>query len=298
VAGGISEASNTAIALNGSTGYISSPDHADFDTGDVFTLEAWIRKAADGSFMCIVNRGTTTWYMRMSNTNKLELVKDNVSIIVESTATITGTGWHHVVATKDGATVKLYIDKVDVTGTVTNATMTDTNDAFHVGRRVFSATEFFNGGIDEVAVYPTALSATRVAAHYDAGIAGSGISIFIVQIQAFCTDIAVADFLPFARVSARGAPGSTVTPDIDNHFDRRFAPISGAVVDLAAYTVSPGAVSGIPLGMLKRGILAIGSGAALQWEGRVEVLAGQGLSLYDTAGGNRNASALAFVWDE
>jgi hypothetical protein len=41
------------------------------------------------------------------------------------------------------------------------------------------------------------------------------------------------------RTSTRGTVGSTVTPDIDNDFDRLLAPISGAVLDLAAYSVQP-----------------------------------------------------------
>ena len=41
------------------------------------------------------------------------------------------------------------------------------------------------------------------------------------------------------RISARGTPGSTVTPDIDNDLDGLLAPISGAVLDLAPYSVQP-----------------------------------------------------------
>lgn len=42
------------------------------------------------------------------------------------------------------------------------------------------------------------------------------------------------------RVSARGTPGSTVTPDADNSWEGGDdVPASGALLDLAAYTVQP-----------------------------------------------------------
>jgi len=41
------------------------------------------------------------------------------------------------------------------------------------------------------------------------------------------------------RSSARGTPGSTVTPDADNAWNNQVVPPSGALLDLAAYTVQP-----------------------------------------------------------
>lgn len=41
------------------------------------------------------------------------------------------------------------------------------------------------------------------------------------------------------RTTARGTPGSTVTPDISNDSKRGAAPVSGALLDLAAFSVQP-----------------------------------------------------------
>ncbi len=64
--------------------------------------------------------------------------------------------------------MKLYLDGVDVTGTVTNATVANTADSIDIGSRRSASSECGNASIDEVAVYPTALSSVRVAAHYAA----------------------------------------------------------------------------------------------------------------------------------
>ncbi|KKN83862.1 hypothetical protein LCGC14_0295150 [marine sediment metagenome] len=195
VTGTITGDSDDAITLNGTTGYISATDKASLDLGDgPFTLEAWIKKAADGSFMTIIAKGSGAYQLRMSDANTLQLLRENTSILVSSTSTTTGTGWHHVVATKTGATVLLYIDGVDVTGAVTNDTMVDTNDDFHIGRRVAASDEFFNGSLDEVAVYPTVLTATQVLEHYNAGV---GDPLGIVSRVNFDT----GDFLDYSRTN-------------------------------------------------------------------------------------------------
>ena len=41
------------------------------------------------------------------------------------------------------------------------------------------------------------------------------------------------------RITARGTAGATVTPGISNHSTRGVAPVSGVLLDLAAYSVQP-----------------------------------------------------------
>ena len=150
-----------AVTFGG--GYLSAPDAASLDLGDTFTLEAWVKP---NGFGAIVSKGTSGYYLRLLSNNTLNLLKSNIAEIATSTVAVPS-GWHHVVATKSGATVKLYLDGVDVTGTVTNATVANTADSIYIGCQMPSS-ECGNASIDEVAVYPTALSSVRVAAHYAA----------------------------------------------------------------------------------------------------------------------------------
>jgi hypothetical protein len=50
---------------------------------------------------------------------------------------------------------------------------------------------------------------------------------------------AVTDSVRLQRSTVRGTPASTVTPDIDNHFERSIAPPSGALLDLADFSTEP-----------------------------------------------------------
>jgi len=96
--------------------------------------------------------------------------RNGVSTLVTSTARIPLNAATHIVATKSGSTVKQYQNGVDVTGTVTNATMTNTALDLGVGAGDVStaANGFLPGRIAYAAAYPTALSAARVTAHYAA----------------------------------------------------------------------------------------------------------------------------------
>src|SRR5439155_10788221 len=58
---------------------------------------------------------------------------------------------------------KLYLDGIDVTGAVTNQTMGDNTLPLAIGQS--SSTAFFNGTIDEVALYNVALTPAQVANH-------------------------------------------------------------------------------------------------------------------------------------
>lgn len=81
--------------------------------------------------------------------------------------------WHHYVGTYDpdgpsGEQIKLYVDGVLVdTGTATGALLTGGNPLW-IGRDHYSGDRWFDGMIDEVVIYSTALSAERISAHFHA----------------------------------------------------------------------------------------------------------------------------------
>lgn len=163
-------------AVPSPAGYIgASSAAAAHNLGDVLSMECWIKRvqASDPGNLGILNKGANGYYLRLTTANKIELVKSNVAIICASTITITDLLPHHVVATKNGATsANIYVDGVDVTGTVTNQTLNDTSFFFQVGSA--QGVEPANLFVDEVAIYATVLSAARVTAHYNAGLSPAG----------------------------------------------------------------------------------------------------------------------------
>ena len=167
--GALTYDSNYGVFLDGIDDYITLADHALLDVGDIFSLEIWVKRQTVGVVQMLMSKNTGMFEWYFTATNKLALGKAGTAQIVESTTTVTDTAWHHAVVTKTGSAVKLYLDKVDVTGTVTNQTMANNNNALEIGRNP-AGTQRLHGNLDEGAVYPTVLSATRVARHYNAGV--------------------------------------------------------------------------------------------------------------------------------
>jgi hypothetical protein len=171
VTGALVGDANTAVTLNGTNQFIERANSATLNVGDVFTFEAWLKRAenARAADVFLYKEGTPqTAKFAVTGTNRLQLRVPGVKTIVESTTEVKADGaWHHVVATKNGSAVHLYVDGVDVTGTVTNETCGNNTATLTIGAEN-AAEEFFKGSLDEVAIYPTALSETRVKAHYSA----------------------------------------------------------------------------------------------------------------------------------
>jgi hypothetical protein len=172
VTGAIAGDADKAISLAGNAAdYFEVANSASVDTGDVFSIVAWIKKAANGSLMTIAARPAQGFELDIDTANKLHLAKSWSGTVALSTTTITDTNWHQVAATKNGATVHLYIDSVDVTDPVNPSTVIVANHGvIQIGRHPVAADYPWNGSLDEIAVFPTALTAASITALYNAGI--------------------------------------------------------------------------------------------------------------------------------
>ena len=167
-----------AVDLNGTSGYISVPDSASVKLADgPFSLEAWINRPTLGATFPgdqeqVFDKTDGGYQVNIQN-NVIHFAQAAGPDIAVASVTM-GTGWHHIVVTKNGAAVKIYQDGVDVTGTVTNRTLTDGSGPLVLGVRRGTSTAFYDGFLDEVAIYRSVLSASQVTAHRTAGLSGGG----------------------------------------------------------------------------------------------------------------------------
>lgn len=120
--------------------------------------------------------------------------------------------------------------------------------------------------------------------------------IYVREIWVF-SSAATAYNIGVQRISTRGTPGSTVTPDADNAFDRLAVPPSGALLDLAAFTVQPTQQGPYML----RAYLgaAVGAGAMfIMQDEAIKVPFGTGLAVNTTTALAAQASDVTYIWDE
>lgn len=123
-----------------------------------------------GSSQVIAAKQDGSWVLMFDEADRLTLRRSDVGDVVSATVPTTDTtSWHYVVATKNGSAVHLYLDGVDVTGSVTNQTMVNNTLPLVIGQS--SSAAFLKGSVDEVALYNTVLSSSQIVEHYDAGAA-------------------------------------------------------------------------------------------------------------------------------
>ena len=181
VAGAVVGDANTAGRFDGTDDKVSMADPAngslDFGTGD-FTVEAWVKTTVNGEQAILSKRSTTAgnpfWQFTVTNDPGHD-GQIRVNIVAGATLEVYGPAtrvddgaWHHVVVVFDrdaGATI--YVDGLSVFRP--GATTADVGNAgpFLIGKS--TGYNHFKGDLDEVAVYPSALTATRILAHYAAG---------------------------------------------------------------------------------------------------------------------------------
>lgn len=101
-------------------------------------------------------------------------------------------------------------------------------------------------------------------------------SLWVVEIHIAKT-VATADHHGIARSSARGStPTATVTPDLDNDFEREITPDTGAVLELATFSSQPTLTA--PYMYRSNLPAAVGAGAQYVFPGSgIRVLPGTGL---------------------
>ena len=153
-----------AMSFNGTDQYVAFP--ATPNTGDI-TISFWV-KYSTGSFTYVASGDGIFAYLRFNSTqSKLSFVYANVNY--DLTTDIKDGNWHHVVVTFDqsASTVKGYTDGI-LSETHTNKTAGTTNNIQTIGAWKTGSTGYFNGELDEFAVWNTVLSGPKIQQIYDA----------------------------------------------------------------------------------------------------------------------------------
>lgn len=144
----------------GSTGWVDTPDHADYTLGTSdFTIDSWFsRQGGDGTirFICGQSDSTNTpgnrsWNVYLSNSNKLaaDLWVAGAATSFNGTTTVTNGTWHHAALVRSSNTIYLFLDGVgEATATFGN-TVQDSSATLSVGRLGDFTTLNWNGFIDE-----------------------------------------------------------------------------------------------------------------------------------------------------
>ncbi len=206
--------------LNGTNNYMTAPDNGSFDWSSTssFTIECWCRfTVIGGKNKVMVGRdqggGSPHWWLGARSSDGLPifyLLDTSVSgDFCLGSAAINDDVWHHLVAIRDGSVDmnRLYVDgaKVDSVYYDYGAGF-EASTQMDIGYMAYNGTPdyFYNGRLDEVAIYDRALTDTEIAQHYTNGLAGFG----------YCEEVEVAPVITSTPVT-EGFVGEPYSYDVN-----------------------------------------------------------------------------------
>jgi len=191
-----------------------------------FSVAFWLKTAPGALTMPVVSQGglaAGAWSVRLVNGRPALSIGSqtlNTNIAVNDGA------WHHVVATRAGATgqITLYVDGAQAASTTGPGGMLTAASSIQVGGRLTADTPFLDGLLDEVKVLPVALGASAAQALYAS------------EQQSYCVGTGVTtarDGVQLARLSLRqldprgGALTTASTLNVTIDADRPSSSIAG-----------------------------------------------------------------------
>ena len=179
-AGAIVGDANTASAFSGTTAS-GAGTSAFMPPLDTFTVEAWFKTTSTTGGK-IVGMGDSPTvpstlvdrHVYMDNAGHVIFgVANTTKHTISSPGTYKDGAWHLVVAELSSAGMVLYVDGVSVASNASTTAGSELWGYWRIGGDTLTGWpsqptgRYFKGTIDEVALYPTALTAAQVAAHYN-----------------------------------------------------------------------------------------------------------------------------------
>ena len=171
---------NYVLDLNGSNESAYYADNSNFEPAN-WSIQAWIDPSA------VPTNNDNDYFIHKNKTYRigLEYTASGVEVMGslrysgnyydvnsgdQNFYVTTGGGWYHVVLTFDGTNLVLYVngDEKDTNSNSNYSTVNQTG-VFSIGRRHDTGSLYYNGKIDEVALWNTGLSANAVTALYNSG---------------------------------------------------------------------------------------------------------------------------------
>ena len=176
----------TAGKVNGAQAFTATSTHG-IDVPDVnndfdwavdasFSIEFWMKSSDATATQVMIGRESAgnQWWIGIQNaTGKARFYlidSDSKVVSLVSDVVITDGEWHHIVCVRDaGNNVHLYVDGVEGVGVAQPDILTgDFVSAVDLNLGYMNALWYYNGTLDEVAIYDRALTPTEVTENFNA----------------------------------------------------------------------------------------------------------------------------------
>jgi hypothetical protein len=169
-----------ALSFNGTNAWVTVADNALLHLTTGMTIEAWVKPAAAGTdwrTAVLKERGTNGLAYALyaaDGSNKPPagyINRNGPDMKAVGTSLLSLNTWTHLAATYDGSTIRLYVNGTQVGTKSAAGTISASTSPLRFGGNGPWG-EWFNGLIDEVRVYSTALTAAEIATDMNTPVGG------------------------------------------------------------------------------------------------------------------------------
>jgi len=163
-----------AIAFDGFSGRVNVPHVPGFVLTNAASFEVWVKpdSVAPATERWILNKGsaaTPTFYLAITSGFAVAGFNSTTLGIVQiTTSTVTAGSWQHLVMTYDGTTLILYRNGISVASGAAGGNIVATITGLSLGSKDANV-GWYDGRLDEVALYNKVLTPVQVLADYQRG---------------------------------------------------------------------------------------------------------------------------------
>ena len=166
------------LSFNGIGDFVTVLDHASLNFGiNDFTISAWINTTAANNFTDIVSKyNNDTWKgysLGIGDNGNIPVFYiapvGRPDTHVDAVTAIDDGAWHHIVGTKSASEIRIYVDSVlENSGALVGDYDVSTVSDLIIGAAPSTPEYYFNGLIDELIIFPRALTAEEILTYYNA----------------------------------------------------------------------------------------------------------------------------------
>jgi hypothetical protein len=171
---GLLTGGDKAMTFDGSSGYISLPTSFIPTSSHAWTIECWckITSFVSGGHVMVgmgtSSSGETAQILYTSNGTTAAFQLSTFGTDITGPTTLSTGTIYHVVGTYDGTNIRLYMNGSLIAGPL-SASLNLVATFALIGAQGTGPNEFFNGVVDEVAIYNASLTSSQISNHYTAG---------------------------------------------------------------------------------------------------------------------------------